>query len=61
MRTVIFRYCLPSEPVAAVQVLELKVFRIAALVFFAAAGTESRPVVVPSVRYHAVLRGHSPE
>ena len=46
--------------VQGVAPLPLNVRRIAVEVFFAAAGTEPRPVVVPSGSNQAVLRGHSP-
>ncbi len=46
---------------ALLLVFSLKVLMTAAVRFFAASGTEPRPVVVPSACSQAVLRGHSPE
>src|SRR4051794_38078712 len=64
MRHVIVRNVLPSTLEVtvfhAVAPLALKVLSTAAVVFFAASGTESKPVVVPSAFNQSVLAGHAP-
>src|SRR5262245_35960639 len=64
IRNVITRKVLPStNDVTDVQgeaPPPLNVLRIAVEVFFAAGGTDARPVVEPSASIHAAFCGHAP-